>query len=234
MRALLFMDPANDTWLARNVIRLLRANAISWSALSYPNLNLVSAIAAAAAATEYTATGTYFAAKTVAALAPTAAAGYAADAASADTAFANSALKTMFWMGVDADCQWLTDNEKLENAAQLLSGHSLWHGPPPHNILHNWGRLQQELLKIDGSYSVWIEWFDRRIEGAVAGFYIPGDQNRQEDQQILLRLAEATNAEFWDKGAAFVNTILQGWIDEARARVDPLSNEALPEAPAQD
>jgi hypothetical protein len=81
-----------------------------------------------------------------------------------------------------------------------------------------------DLADIDPNYSVWIDWYERRIRGERAAFDIPGDKGRIEDKRILRRLAEATDEDFWGKGHEYVNATLKGWLDEARARVAPPPN----------
>lgn len=83
------------------------------------------------------------------------------------------------------------------------------------------------LLKNWPDFGVWSDWFDRRISGQRAAFNISGDDFHNEDRTILLRLADATDEDFWGKGALHVNTTLQGWIDEARARAMPASVDAV-------
>lgn len=234
LRAIPIINRANDSWLARNAIWPLRAIAMSWSAGSCPDKYVSEAARASASATGYTYTAAYYAAKATAAPTATAAAGYAADAAAADTADVDSALKAIFWDAVNADCQWLQSNEKLANASQRLSSHILWHGPPPDKIGLYWQQLQEKLLAIDSGFDVWIQWYSRRIAGEVSGFDIPDDKDRYEDQQILMRLATANDEDFWQKGHYFVNSTLQGWINESRARVAQKIEDILPEAPAQD
>ncbi|MCB2015421.1 MAG: hypothetical protein KDE67_11055 [Sphingobium sp.] len=96
-----------------------------------------------------------------------------------------------------------------------------------------WDRAAARLLSREPSFQLWANWFDRRIKGERAAFDIPGDKGRREDKAILIRLAEATDKDFWGKGAQHVNTTVQGWIDEARERAatnlkPPESNAELP------
>jgi hypothetical protein len=84
-----------------------------------------------------------------------------------------------------------------------------------------WASVSKRLYALDPTYDVWLNFYDRRILGEVSAFDIPGDTDRTEDKAILARLADATDQDFWGKGATYVNTTLQSWIDEARARVAP-------------
>jgi hypothetical protein len=119
------------------------------------------------------------------------------------------------WRQVSADC------ERLENLGSVidLTQSKLWPETEPEFWNNGWKSATIQLLTLDPTYQVWIDWYNRRIEGHAAAFDIPGDTNRKEDKAILARLADATNEDFWDKGATYVNTTLQSWIDEARARI---------------
>lgn len=103
----------------------------------------------------------------------------------------------------------------------------IWFRNWPNGWEEIWQNFQTELLKSDSNYSVWIEWYSRRITGERAAFDIPGDKYRQEDKKILLRLAKASDKDFWDKGHEYVNATLKGWLDEARERVRPRQVHAL-------
>lgn len=164
---------------------------------------------------------------------------YAADAASAaatyaasavtfdDTAvtFSANATADAFWNAIDADCIWLINNP--QDGARTLSTLSLWSRPPPSHFFAAWADLQQKMLAVDVTNSIWIEWFDRRIKGDSAFFDIPGDKDGQEDQKIQLQIVEATDQDFWSKGTNIVNDTLQGWLSEARARVAYLAQAPI-------
>lgn len=123
----------------------------------------------------------------------------------------------IYWKSVQDDCQRLGSFQGT-TSAESLAVERLWDKSPA-----SWSHIRSDLVRklnvIDPNYSVWTEWYDRRIRGERAAFDIPGDQNRAEDKAILFRLARATNEDFWDKGHEYVNATLKGWLDEARARV---------------
>jgi hypothetical protein len=123
-----------------------------------------------------------------------------------------------FWQSVAADCDWLSDKGNTEHAAQELALMQLWQTAQPTNWYRGWGVLVHQLRSIDPDYSVWIDWYERRIRGERAAFDIPGDKRRVEDKKILRRLAEATDEDFWSKGHEYVNATLTSWLDEARER----------------
>lgn len=129
-------------------------------------------------------------------------------------------LKQM-WQAVSDDCNWLNRAREHKYAAQQLSLIELWSVEPLYRWMGDWWHLSSRLLNIDPNYSVWIDWYERRIQGERAAFDISGDKNLLENKKILRRLAEATDEDFWGKGHEYVNATLKGWLDEARARVAP-------------
>jgi hypothetical protein len=130
------------------------------------------------------------------------------------------------WKNLNAECDWLT-NKTLRSSNEYssnLTREKLWFADYP----SGWAALSESattrLLNLDPTYQVWIDWYNRRIEGHDAAFDIPFDTDRVHDKAILARLADATDEDFWGKGATYVNTTLQRWIDEARieARIDQI------------
>jgi hypothetical protein len=129
--------------------------------------------------------------------------------------------EAVFWMSVGDDCAWLERPSNSKDAAGSLAHFPLWQSKQPTNWYREWGILVYQLHQLDPNYSVWIDWYERRIRGERAAFDIPGDKGRIEDKKILRRLAEATNEDFWGKGHEYVNATLKSWLDDARARVAP-------------
>jgi hypothetical protein len=125
------------------------------------------------------------------------------------------------WSQARIDQKWLEKNSDKRPIARIFSRYGLWLGPPPQEIQDLWRTLSSRLSFIDPNYSVWIDWYERRIRGERAAFDIPGDKRRVEDKKILRRLAEASDEDFWGKGHEYVNATLKSWLDEARERVRP-------------
>jgi hypothetical protein len=118
---------------------------------------------------------------------------------------------------LDCDALSIADHK---SGASLLA-YSIWLAPPPEKIIEKWHHLKNYLLSVHANYSVWIDWYERRIHGEWAAFDIVGDNHRVEEKEILRRLAKATDEDFWGKGHEYVNATLKGWLDEARERVRP-------------
>lgn len=204
---------------------LFRANAISWAKCNFPAYDMAySTAAAAAAASSATATSASFAAFAAHADTSSAASSAAAATAAADRSYTSDGH---LWRAIESDGEWLMQQASDENAVQVMTQSGLWPRQPPQFWTEIRERAMANLLALDPSYKVWTDWFDRRVKGEHAAFDIPGDADRKEDKAILARLADATNEDFWGKGAHHVNTTLQGWIDEARARA--AAESPLPE-----
>jgi hypothetical protein len=125
------------------------------------------------------------------------------------------------WRSVSADCDWLTSNSSSDKASRALSRRSLWLRQKPNDWQTAWEKLADRLIEIDPNFSVWLDWFERRIRGESSAFDIPADKRRVEDERLVRRLAATTDQDFWDFGHEYVNATLKGWLDEARARVAP-------------
>jgi hypothetical protein len=138
--------------------------------------------------------------------------------------FSDNAMASV-WASVVADCNWLASEADMGLAARRLTGAALWLTAEPLGWRVEWMDAANRLMILNQGYQVWIDWYNRRIEGHDAAFDIPGDIDRTHDKAILARLADATDADFWGKGVTYVNTTLQRWIDEARieARIDQIT-----------
>jgi hypothetical protein len=136
---------------------------------------------------------------------------------------AESRVSKALFDAIGADCSWLSKHSDRPKAARRLTARKLWLTEPPELWIDIWKESKRRLLENEHSenYSVWIDWYERRIRGERAAFDIPGDKRGIEDKKILRRLAEATDEDFWGKGHEYVNATLKGWLDEARERVAP-------------
>jgi hypothetical protein len=146
-------------------------------------------------------------------------------AATADNAAAATAAYAALWANVEHDCNWLETKDDRLSSARRLTHSKLWAAGEPEawDEVRTFATKRLAALKDENDrnqhYQIWIEWYKRRVKGAEEAFDIPGDIDRTEDKAILGRLADATDQDFWGKGATYVNTTLQGWINEARERV---------------
>lgn len=225
-------------WLRRFTPAVVRAIFISWAARSFPAHDMSDAAVAAAyfaviprnQAKRYVADAaaySAFAANSVTA------SRLAASPTNSDAARAVNYAVSDFddWQSVRNDCDWLLKRSDYSAASRAFTRRSLWLGRPSKSWQVGWISVARKLRKIDSNYDVWIDWYERRIRGERAAFDIPGDKRRVEDKKILIRLAEATEEEFWGKGHEYVNAALKGWLDEARARVagpPPADDIAVP------
>ncbi len=135
------------------------------------------------------------------------------------------------WLSVQRDCEWLANQTSLgavDHLGGMLAVEPVWFVSPT-DWGSSWNSLSKRLRTIDSNYSVWMEWYGRRVRGKRAAFDIPGDKGRVEDKKLLRRLAEATDEDFWGKGHEYVNATLKGWLEEARERaaqnLPPITSE---------
>ena len=222
-----FQHYVADDWAALFALSLLRANAISWAASNFSARDMKRAAQAAArAAVRAAAAGAgarvaYTAVRAADAAGDAAAAVYAVDTGAGAAVYTAAANVGVMWDNISADIDWLSREGDPALAACRLTREPLWLRATPKGWQSDWNNAAMRLLRLDPSYQVWIDWYNRRIIGEDAAFDIPGDTNRTEDKKILVALADATDEDFWGKGATHVNTTLQRWIDEARERAVP-------------
>ena len=248
LRALPNLISGNDVWVLESVMDIFRALLISWSACRHPKVDFQNAaqLAGGSAASRANAiferltsanpearTNVYDAkagARSAAGAAESAAYAahsisqvfapdIAADAAAIAGAYAEDPVQ--IWGGVYFDCSWLAAQTVEVNAARDLVPIRLWLQNVPDGWHAKWASFCSMLLQFDSNYEIWIDWFTRRIVGAQTTFDIPGDSDSVEELSILLRIASATDEDFWGKGHEYVNSTLKGWLDEARERVAP-------------
>lgn len=217
-----------EIWVNESGLVLFRAIFIAWAARNFPAYSMVKAAdfaADVASDDAHNASGSATYAPGVASSAAGAVADsiYAVDAVDGAAYLAEDAAGFGFavWANSNHDCHWLESVSNPKSAARRLTALRLWPTGKPDGWDIKWAYTAARLMELDQHYSVWIDWYRRRINGRDAAFFIPGDNRRKEDKIILARLADATNEDFWDKGATYVNTTLQSWIDEARERVRP-------------
>ncbi len=117
----------------------------------------------------------------------------------------------ILWTSIELDCLFLDEHKNVYDASHTLTSQPLWLTESPTKWDDEWVQGARCLLALEPTYQVWIDWYNRRIEGHAAAFDIPGDLDRTHDKAILARLADATDDDFWGKGATYVNTTLQGW-----------------------
>ena len=221
---------AAEHWVRGPAIMSFRGVAISWAARNFPAHDMAFSVENAVLADRDS--GTVHA---VVAAAANNSGDAAAAACFAARNAANSANEASYrdaraavWACIRNDCGWLAVRLGDQSSSRVLSRRSLWLGHALAGWQREWRELAHRLHQIDSNYSVWIDWFERRIRGERAAFDIPGDKGRKEDKKILIRLAEATDEGFWGKGHEYVNATLKGWLDEARERVAPVPEIETP------
>lgn len=211
-------DPTKDITAAANAAARATAEAAAYAAYAANAADVANAARAANAAARGAANPDR---------APNTAARGAADAAArAAEAAADSPSRDLIWQSITRDTEWLSSHFDSWGASRELCNQSLWLGEPPSRFHDAWSDSVVSLLKDEPSYSVWIEWYERRLRGERAAFNIPEDKDRREDKWILRKLSEAADSGFWDQGAQHVNQQLAIWLEEARKRVAKQEKDA--------
>ena len=185
-----FQHSIAHDWIAKFALALFRANAISWAARNFPAHDMSdAAIRATDAATPAARTGISHAAHAAAnaAYAAHSAIGTASAAANAAYAASRGNSRDAAWNNISVDCEWLDTASDRATAALRLTREPLRLRAAPKRWQSDWGTATARVLRLDPSYQVWIDWYNRRIKGEDAAFDIPGDINRTEDKGILIK-----------------------------------------------
>ncbi len=211
-----FMKRVPDDWVLRYSLVVFRANAAVGSVGAAFAAGAAVSDAIGAARPAYTVALAILSAATAATEQDEYAVGSAVEHAAFGAARAGASAFAAVWANTSHDCSWLISEDDLAFASHRLRSVALWPASLPEGWHKAWTFATIRLLALDPTYQVWIDWYNRRVEGHDAAFDIPGDIDRTHDKAILARLTDATDADFWGKGATYVNTTLQSWIDEAR------------------
>lgn len=233
-----FRKNTSNEWVAVHSIVLFRASAIPWGARNFPFYDMHASVKRASQAAvdvihnriAWSHSGSYSIATSAADL--TRPAVYAEFLSESFGVYRADSRYSALSANLSADCDWLDKTSSPPTDASRLTHEPLWPAGELEGWAEEWGAATRRLAALGQGYDVWIDWYNRRVKGERSAFDIPGDHDRTEDKKILARLADATNEDFWDKGAEYVNTTLQGWIDEARERVAPPSKPSKAELQA--
>lgn len=129
------------------------------------------------------------------------------------------------WQSIEEDATYLEQSND-KNASEYLTHEPLWFADlMPKEIRSQWLDVKFALEKLDANFIHWINWYERRMAGKDAAFDIPHDNERKEDKAVLIKLVNASNEGFWDKGAEYVNAQLGEWLHEARERAQERYNQ---------
>jgi hypothetical protein len=77
------------------------------------------------------------------------------------------------WASIVADCNWLAGEVDMGLAANRLTGAALWLAAEQKGWRVEWTDAANRLNILNQGYQVWIDWYNRRIEGHDAAFDIP-------------------------------------------------------------
>jgi len=186
------------------------ANLISWSTSKYPDHDMRSASAAAAASAD-AASAAFAADAAAAAFAAAASTAFAAAAdatafadaaaAAASAAAASAAAASAIWNSISADAM------ALQNGVipKELASHKLWPASRPDWARTAWDSLKSQLIKLGDEWDVWIRWYRSRLAGKPS-FSIPSRIiDEPVAEKIDLAIADSSD-DFWEQDPAIVNS----------------------------
>jgi hypothetical protein len=186
------INSKNEEDFSEAVLKVFRALATAWCMGAYSHhkgFRFAAASAGAASAAE--------AVRDVSATAAASSAGYAVAVRPGDAvraaAFAIHDNTPTFWAQLSNDARRMARGD----AISVIAGSPLWDEGAPLQTLEPWRQLADYLMSADGSWNVWIDWYNDRLVGRARG----------EDQEMIFAMVPP---EKWDEGPTAVNT----WITE--------------------
>jgi hypothetical protein len=117
--------------------------------------------------------------------------------------------------------------ETFASVAELAS-RALWLSAMPQWYQPAWMQTRAALLSFGEGFDIWVDWYERRIDGERAGFALP----RSQDEPIQLRLA-AQPETWWDRPAVAVNSEIARWIASVEPETQNTSDQNAESGSAQ-
>ena len=114
--------------------------------------------------------------------------------------FAASLAEAGIWRAIEMDCGVLERGSSTGN----LANSQLWPLGQPDWFVNSWAELRTLLTSLGDDWQVWLDWFQRRIEGTVV-------DEKLESRRVLIPDQD------WLKGPAHVNALIRK-LEEERAR----------------
>lgn len=200
--------------LASSIFRLV---AISWGAVKCPIYETATAIRAIEDArlldsTDSTRADTISALRSINSAAATAAdGGYSVTSSVLSSVAAAGAISGDAKAGQAIWAEIRADSFDLENTfdhIQVLSK-PLWRTKPPQWFSDQWIESKDELNKL-GSYTLWIDWYNRRLDGQKFTFPV---KDEYAEAEINRRLFSQSHS-WWLRPPQMINTDIASWISE--------------------
>jgi hypothetical protein len=200
-------DEERKRSLPRLSFPIFYASALAWVAAAFPTrADALRSAARAAAAKSGPFSAAYNSATTAAfAAAATDDGKSAASAAFAAANAADAATNADVWSLVSRDANFIASG----GAAQALASMPPWPNGAPNEMMAHWWILQTALPRED-DWQVWIDWYIRRLQGALA------------PEEIELVFAAVPEREL-EAGPAAANKWIKERIDELRKRDETIS-----------
>ena len=146
------------------------------------------------------------------------AAANAARDAAANAAAAGDArdARDATWANIGVDADRLEAFHDQESAHLALLADPLWPVPQTEVFPRRWQVLQAELVARNEDWDVWINWYERRLDGQPTDFDLPPDA----DEALVGKIALQGN-NFWNREPALVNADIKAWLEEATPKPPP-------------
>jgi len=158
------INSKNEEDFSEAVLKVFRALATAWCMGAYSHhkgFRFAAASAGAASAAE--------AVRDVSATAAASSAGYAVAVRPGDAvraaAFAIHDNTPTFWAQLSNDARRMARGD----AISVIAGSPLWDEGAPLQTLEPWRQLADYLMSADGSWNVWIDWYNDRLVGRARG-----------------------------------------------------------------
>lgn len=129
----------------------------------------------------------------------------AADAAAGADASAGAVGHVAVWHAISSDCTFLDSSTLNPDDVQSLLPRPLWQDGEPDWFVSAWVIARNNLSGFD----VWIDWFQRRIDGEATGFAL----SPNADAEMGRRLVDASN-DWWAREPAEINADIKAWLAE--------------------
>lgn len=202
---------------------ILRCNALSWAAGSMPTHGDAArtAKAAADAADAVDATGAASEAARAVGAAFAAGSNFEADAAVYAGGAASNGARGIrhgdLWNAISIDCRHLDSGPhgEFEQIASLRAL-PLWGSDRPSWFDAEWHIARTTLGQSHDGFGIWVDWFQRRIDGNAIGFDLPLGR----DTEINHRLISAPN-DWWERPPVEVNADIKAWLHELSPPLEP-------------
>lgn len=131
--------------------------------------------------------------------------------------------KDDIWAATEEDVRWLETlsinrqaPEIPASLVQLFVLRPTWWALQPFHILNRWNELKSKLAAQKQDWDIWIDWYERRLQGDTNAFgLLP-----VSEESVTLSIAMESDA-FWDRDPALVNAEIKARLLAAVTELKP-------------